>query len=257
MDSNLIIDSLSDINHNNIIDLNVIKKIIIDWIPDSEIFENVFFDWNIIQLLVLEKWRWAWIIEVHKEDIKSNEWKFHKINIFEKLEKLKYLLYDIYISSLRVSSLLNKKINAIQPFVILPNYTSKEIYSSAFYKAYTEKKGFNVKFIWSDELNKKAIIDKLYRSTQNFNDNLYSELKSFANHWLHRPSNKLRKLSDEQIKLINSKPWSQRVKWTAWTGKTTILCSRGMNCLAKRKWRVLFLTYNITLRNLIKKRSMT
>lgn len=250
------INSLNSSNssHSDSSNLKLVKDIINECILNADIFENVFFDWNIIQLLVLKKWKWAWIFEIYDEEIWTYRWWPYTLNVFQKADKLKYLLYDVYITSLRASSLLNKKVRAIQPVVILPNNTSKEIYSSKVYKEFTEKKGTNIKFIWSDELNKESIINKLYSDSQDFDDNLYSEIINFANQWLHKPSFKFRKLSSDQTKLIDSKPWSQRVKWTAWTWKTTVLCSRWMNCLAKRKWKVLFLTYNVTLRNHIKKK---
>ena len=59
-------------------------------------------------------------------------------------------------------------------------------------------------------------------------------------------------LDTKQTKLIVSAPCKEKIKGVAGCGKTTIIANRAVNAHARHGSKMLILTYNITLKNLIK-----
>ncbi|TOA74847.1 UvrD-helicase domain-containing protein, partial [Vibrio parahaemolyticus] len=61
-------------------------------------------------------------------------------------------------------------------------------------------------------------------------------------------------LDDKQAKLAVSCVGKEKIKGVAGCGKTTIIAQRAVNAHERHKERVLIVTFNITLKNLIKDR---
>lgn len=61
-------------------------------------------------------------------------------------------------------------------------------------------------------------------------------------------------LDESQTKLAVSKPGKEKIKGVAGCGKTTIIANRAVNAFLRHDDNVLILTFNITLKNLIKDR---
>ncbi|TOO97002.1 nuclease, partial [Vibrio parahaemolyticus] len=61
-------------------------------------------------------------------------------------------------------------------------------------------------------------------------------------------------LDAKQEKLIVSSECKEKIKGVAGCGKTTIIANRAVNAHSRHDSKVLIITYNITLKNLIKDR---
>ncbi|MEL4241580.1 NERD domain-containing protein/DEAD/DEAH box helicase [Shewanella xiamenensis] len=110
--------------------------------------------------------------------------------------------------------------------------------------------------IFSKEQSEKLVSKiKSYESNAIFDDRVYDDLKRRlmpCEHVLNQ--GKAVYLDDKQAKLAISCVGMEKIKGVAGCGKTTIIAQRAVNAHERHQERVLIVTFNITLKNLIKDR---
>jgi len=107
----------------------------------------------------------------------------------------------------------------------------------------------------NDQLNTLISKIKSYKSHVLFDGRVYDDLKRRlmpCEHVLNQ--GKQIPLDDKQAKLAVSEVGKQKVKGVAGCGKTAIIAQRAVNARTRHQENVLIITYNITLKNLIKDR---
>jgi hypothetical protein len=107
----------------------------------------------------------------------------------------------------------------------------------------------------NDQLNNLISKIKSFKSHVLFDNRVYDDLKRRlmpCEHVLNQ--GKQIPLNDKQTKLAVSDVGKQKVKGVAGCGKTAIIAQRAVNAHNRHKENVLIITYNITLKNLIKDR---
>jgi len=107
----------------------------------------------------------------------------------------------------------------------------------------------------NDQLNTLISKIKSYKSHVLFDVRVYDDLKRRlmpCEHVLNQ--GKKTPLDDKQTKLAVSDVGKQKVKGVAGCGKTAIIAQRAVNARTRHQENVLIITYNITLKNLIKDR---
>lgn len=110
--------------------------------------------------------------------------------------------------------------------------------------------------IFSGEQTHKLVSKiKNYKSQVLFDDRVYDDLKRRLMPCEHvLKQGKAVSLDDKQAKLAVSCVGKEKIKGVAGCGKTTIIAQRAVNAHERHKERVLIVTFNITLKNLIKDR---
>lgn len=107
----------------------------------------------------------------------------------------------------------------------------------------------------NDQLEPLISKIKSYKSHVLFDDRVYDDLKRRLMPCEHvLKQGKSIPLDDKQSKLAISKTGKEKIKGVAGCGKTTIIAQRAVNANSRHKERVLIITFNITLKNLIKDR---
>ena len=101
----------------------------------------------------------------------------------------------------------------------------------------------------------KSLVEKLNSCKAHvlFDERIYDELKRRlmpSEHVLKQ--GKAIPLDDKQLKVAISTQGKEKIKGVAGCGKTTIIAHRAIDAHLRHKQRVLILTFNITLKNLIK-----
>lgn len=235
---------------------------------EYEIFFNAYLNSLRPDIVILRKGYWVLVIEVKDRNLANytindpnlspdfwifnNEkwWKNKKVSPLKQVIKYKNEFFDVYISWLLEKRLENKiKTNKdnvfwmIETWIFLFN-SNKELINSINKSKLNSKYKF-VKVLNNDtdikfyEINKKNIF---------FTDEIYLEFKRFL-----QPNNFTKEqiiwfeYKEEQKKLIISKNWNQKICWFPWSWKTIVLAWRAKNAQERHWWRVLILTYNLTL----------
>lgn len=110
--------------------------------------------------------------------------------------------------------------------------------------------------IFSGEQAQKLVSKiKSYKSHVLFDDRVYDDLKRRLMPCEHvLKQGKAVPLDDKQAKLVISCVGKEKIKGVAGCGKTTIIAQRAVNAHERHKDKVLIVTFNITLKNLIKDR---
>ncbi|MCG6202840.1 nuclease-related domain-containing DEAD/DEAH box helicase [Psychromonas antarctica] len=107
----------------------------------------------------------------------------------------------------------------------------------------------------NDQLNTLILKIKSFKSHVLFDDRVYEDLKRRlmpCEHILNQ--GKQIPLDEKQIKLAVSDKGKEKIKGVAGCGKTAIIAQRAVNAHTRHKENVLIITFNITLKNLIKDR---
>jgi len=107
----------------------------------------------------------------------------------------------------------------------------------------------------NDQLQSLVSKIKSFKSHVLFDDRVYDDLKRRlmpCDHVLKQ--GKLVPLDDKQSKLAVSKSGKEKIKGVAGCGKTAIIAQRAVNARERHQECTLIITYNITLKNLIKDR---
>ncbi|GGM98014.1 NERD domain-containing protein [Shewanella xiamenensis] len=110
--------------------------------------------------------------------------------------------------------------------------------------------------IFSGEQSQKLVSKiKSYESNAIFDDRVYDDLKRrlMPSEYVLKQG-KAVSLDDKQAKLAISCVGMEKIKGVAGCGKTTIIAQRAVNAHERHQDRVLIITFNITLKNLIKDR---
>ena len=98
-------------------------------------------------------------------------------------------------------------------------------------------------------------LNKIEKSLQRhilFADGIYNAFREYLRPKYHKQTDgTLTKFVGKQLRLVESKPGLKKIKGVAGSGKTTMLAARAVNAHLRHKGRVLILTFNKTLRNLI------
>lgn len=204
--------------------------------------------------------------------------------------KYKTNLYNLHLPILGLSYLKNRNFfNIVHPFVYLHKSNKSDIdklYSTAQSDLVMRLRKLDEQYrsgeISSDHYNKQAdkiskIKRKMSRDMSMIYDvdrinNLVSKIKSFHPHVLFddriyddfkrrlMPSDHTLKqgkkipLDERQTKLAISASAKEKIKGVAGCGKTTIIAHRAVNAFYRHNESVLILTFNVTLKNLIKDR---
>lgn len=110
--------------------------------------------------------------------------------------------------------------------------------------------------IFSGEQAQKLVSKiKSYKSQVLFDDRVYDDLKRRLMPCEHvLKQGKAVPLDDKQAKLVISCVGKEKIKGVAGCGKTTIIAQRAVNAHERHQDKVLIVTFNITLKNLIKDR---
>lgn len=188
---------------------------------------------------------------------------------FEKIEAIKKSLFDIYVKSLKIRTIISPKTyNSIKVGLYFPSYISKEDIDKAKIQYYNRLKDRHTKVADSSNepkdptqflvcLNSDNCMQtlSLIRAT-GFSFSFYQEIKDIIiGHW-HSYSDgdltfKLTKRQKELLKTISSR---FRIKGEAGSGKTHLLAYMAVKEHLRTSKRVLILTYNIALIKYIRMR---
>ncbi len=198
-------------------------------------------------------------------------------------------LYELHLPVLGLSNLSNRNyFNLVQPFVYFHKANKSQI--SQFYEKSENENREGSKLLFEqkknnqindEEYNRKAkridsrkkalskdqsicygsdglqdLVNKIksYNSHVLFDESIYDDFKQrlMPNKYeLKQKRNKIA-LDANQKKLIVSAQYNEKIKGIAGSGKTTIAAHRAINAHDRHKSKVLILTYNITLKKLIK-----
>lgn len=199
-------------------------------------------------------------------------------------------LYQLHLPVLGLGYLSNRYFfNLVQPLVYFHKANKSEI--DGFYKKaenenresarllFEQKKAnkisieqYNQKADGIDSSRKKLARDKAMSYGSDMLPNLVRKIKSYGTHVLFdervyddfkrrlEPCDHVLKqgkkipLDAKQEKLIVSSECKEKIKGVAGCGKTTIIANRAVNAHSRHDSKVLIITYNITLKNLIKDR---
>lgn len=199
-------------------------------------------------------------------------------------------LYQLHLPVLGLGYLSNRNFfNLVQPLVYFHKANKSEI--DGFYKKaenenresarllFEQKKAneiaieqYNRKADGIDSSRRKLTRDKAMSYGSDMLSNLVRKIKSYGTHVLFdervyddfkrrlEPCDHVLKqgkkipLDAKQEKLIVSSECKEKIKGVAGCGKTTIIANRAVNAHTRHDSKVLIITYNITLKNLIKDR---
>jgi len=199
-------------------------------------------------------------------------------------------LYQLHLPVLGLGYLSNRYFfNLVQPLVYFHKANKSEI--DGYYKKaenenresarllFEQKKAnkisieqYNQKADGIDSSRKKLARDKAMSYGSDMLPNLVRKIKSYGTHVLFdervyddfkrrlEPCDHVLKqgkkipLDAKQEKLIVSSECKEKIKGVAGCGKTTIIANRAVNAHSRHDSKVLIITYNITLKNLIKDR---
>jgi hypothetical protein len=199
-------------------------------------------------------------------------------------------LYQLHLPVLGLSQLTNRNFfNLVSPFVYLHN-SSKEQVNQFYQKAESELrtksqelfKNHKQKKLNHDLYNKQSDVtsrnlkrisrDKAMIYPKDKLEQLISKIKSYTSHILFDgriyddfkrrlmpcehtlKQGKSIPLDIKQSKLAISEPVKEKITGVAGCGKTTIIANRAVSANARHESRVLIISFNITLKNLIKDR---
>jgi hypothetical protein len=199
-------------------------------------------------------------------------------------------LYQLHLPVLGLSQLTNRNFfNLVSPFVYLHN-SSKEQVNQFYQKAESELrtksqelfKNHKQKKLNHDLYNKQSDVtsrnlkrisrDKAMIYPKDKLEQLISKIKSYTSHILFDgriyddfkrrlmpcehtlKQGKSIPLDIKQSKLAISEPVKEKITGVAGCGKTTIIANRAVSANARHESRVLIISFNITLKNLIKYR---
>jgi hypothetical protein len=199
-------------------------------------------------------------------------------------------LYQLHLPVLGLSQLTNRNFfNLVSPFVYLHN-SSKDQVNQFYQKAESELrtksqelfKNHKQKKLNHDLYNKQSDVtsrnlkrisrDKAMIYPKDKLEQLISKIKSYTSHILFDgriyddfkrrlmpcehtlKQGKSIPLDIKQSKLAISEPVKEKITGVAGCGKTTIIANRAVSANARHESRVLIISFNITLKNLIKDR---
>lgn len=244
--------------------LNFLKDNLED---DYEIYFQPMLDWDFPDIIIMRKWYWIRIIEVKDWDLshykieeetiswrKILNWKLQKnwskiLSPIEQVNNYKDNVYNIHIDHLLLEYQIkkwNEVYGLIKTMVYFYNETPERI-----------NKFFGNKSIWGyveiisgKWLNKNCF--DLNIKNDYFDEKLYTEFQRILKPSYHTIEQWIQiEYTPKQIELSQSKSVEQKIKWVAWSWKTLILAKRAANALKRIDWRILILTFNITLKNYI------
>lgn len=238
---------------------------------EYEIFFNAYLNTLRPDIVILRKWYWVLVIEVKDWDIKnynvSNpeywEWNFETWKWIQKNSPLKQVMqyknefFDIYVSWLLELRLQNKiKTNEDKVFGLIQTWVFLYWTDNNLISQINSSK-LNSKYKYTKILNETNNIKyyKIDKKNIFFNEDIYNEFKRFLQpNSFTKEQIEWFEYKPEQKRLIISKEWEQKISWFPWSGKTIVLAWRSKNAIDRHDWRVLVLTYNITLRKYIEQK---
>lgn len=197
-------------------------------------------------------------------------------------------LYQLHLPVLGLGYLTNRNFfNLVHPFVYLHKADKAEL--THFYRSAENTVGDSSRILLDLRRDNKIAIDQYNRKADGIESskkklsrdksmaycsdtlqNLVSKIKGYSTHILFDervyddfkrrliPCEHVLKqgkkvtLDTKQEKLVISSACKEKIKGVAGCGKTTIIANRAVNAHARHGSKVLILTYNITLKNLIK-----
>jgi|APSaa5957512535_1039671.scaffolds.fasta_scaffold37881_1 hypothetical protein len=205
---------------------------------------------------------------------------------FKQVFGYKSNMFKLHINGLAEKNVMNKNFyNILKPFVYFHGSTksrveniyapvedslklAKQTLNNDSKNRQIEQSSYNNKMDYLDQKTRQVRRDKglsIYEGkTQKllaalqqdhvlFKDEIYDEFRRYLKPPYHISSQGININYDKkQTKLINSAPGFQKIKGVAGCGKTTILAKRAVNAHKRHDDRILILTYNKTLRNLIR-----
>lgn len=181
---------------------------------------------------------------------------------FDKVEAIKKSLFDIYIKSLKINSIISPSTyNAIKVGLYFPSPISKEQINNAkiwYYNRLVERlnKEGNSNKMPSDPsqflvcLSPGNCMDVLINiKARGFTFSFYQEIKDIIiGHWHSYTDGDLTfKLTNQQKKLLKNDSTRLRIKGVAGSGKTHLLAYMAVKEHLRTGKRVLIITYNIAL----------
>lgn len=199
-------------------------------------------------------------------------------------------LYQLHLPVLGLGYLSNRNFfNLVQPLVYFHKANKSEI--DGFYKKAENENRESARFLFEQKKANKIAIEQYNRKADGIDSsrkkltrdkamsygsdmlpNLVRKIKSYGTHVLFdervyddfkrrlEPCDHVLKqgkkipLDAKQEKLIVSSGCKEKIKGVAGCGKTTIIANRAVNAHSRHDSKVLIITYNITLKNLIKDR---
>ncbi|GEM77856.1 nuclease-related domain-containing DEAD/DEAH box helicase [Vibrio superstes] len=199
-------------------------------------------------------------------------------------------LYQLHLPVLGLEQLGNRNFfNLVHPFVYLHKASREQV--NKLYQPAEEELRQKTNELFIARRNQKIKIDVFNRQTEGLSrtkkriardksiayagdqtTNLVNKIKSISSHVLFdkrvyddlrrrlMPSEHTKKqgksipLDDKQIKLALSNQGKEKIKGVAGCGKTAIIAQRAVNAYKRHGGKVLIVTFNITLKNLIKDR---
>jgi hypothetical protein len=180
---------------------------------------------------------------------------------FEKVEAIKQALFDIYVKSLKIGSILNHStFNTIKCGLYFPNNNDEEV-SEACKSYYAELKEVNRTAKDTTQFLVKltsANLEKTinYISAKSFKYDYYQEIiQLIKGHWHSYVDGDLSiRLKSRQREIVKSDKSRIRVKGVAGCGKTQIVAHKAVAEHLRTGKKVLIVTYNISLIQYIKMR---
>ena len=182
---------------------------------------------------------------------------------FDKVDAIKSVLFDIYIKSLKISSIINPKIyNSIKIGLYFPSHITQnqiDIAKEKYYNNLLERKNYNRNGTnYKPKDPTQFLITLTPQSCSNilrtlkasgFSFNFYQEIKNIIlGHWHYYSDGdltfKLTKRQEELLKNINNR---LRIKGVAGCGKTHLIAYFAVKEHLRTGNRVLIITYNIAL----------
>lgn len=189
---------------------------------------------------------------------------------FERVEAIKNALFDIYIKSLKISSIINPRVyNAIKVGLYFPGTIGSEEIKNAktqHYKNLIEK--FQKNNPQADNLPKdstKYLVELTPENAQHrlqtmkaqgFRYSFFEEIKEIiVGRWhSYTQGDQTFTLTKRQTELLNNDSTRLRIKGVAGCGKTRLIAYKAVREHLRTGKRVLIVTYNITLVKYIKMR---
>lgn len=202
-----------------------------------EIFLNIFNNYRKADLTILKKWFWCFILNF-SENEKNLE------NDLEKIKKIYYNFFNVYIEWLLEEKIKKSDLQKDNNIKNIINFWIIFIDKNINLNEIKNKSKFLK--IFNKNFNNFKIEKNIY-----FTDQFYEKFKNFL---IKKENINIKNINytEKQQKLVFLKEAkNQKINWFPWSWKTIVLAWRAKNCLERNWWKVLVLTFNITLKKYI------
>lgn len=234
-----------------------------------EVYFQPFVDGDVPDVAIMRQGSGVLIIEVKDWDLRSYSIADSKtlrlsanprVSIRSPLAQVRQYrdhFYQLHIDGLLESSLKETRIRAVVKCAVYFHNASTE-QATRFFGS--DPNVEYVEIIGNDSLSEQSLNKLLYRtwlsrSSKYFTHELYTNFQRyFQPTFHHRNQGKEISYSQKQKELIFSRVGEQKVTGVVGSGKTRVLAGRAVAAHKRTSSRILVLTYNITLRNLIRDR---